>query len=597
MSLKQIWQAANPKGHLLTAISFLIPIVCGSGFIIAIGMGLGGTVQDTLTPGQFDVWQAMATLGAKALGLLPVVIAVGISGSIAGKPGIAPGFVVGLAANTISAGFIGGMIGGYIAGYIALAIIKNVKVPDWARGLMPTLIVPFFASIISCLIMVYIIGTPIGIFTEALTSFENLKKTADENIRALDDWPSTITLRQTIDELLEIGMVKNNMPDTMRDYVSAQKALVEASRSREATLGRFRTLLEAQLGSSHQQMQMFNQRMAQIVRVSGGLILVATLLALLLAWGLNHYFIRSRLVKRFTALNQAVVQIGLGRTEATIPVYGRDELGRIAGLLRHTLGQLNAQKQQLEQEIGERKAIEADLRATQDELIQTAKLAVVGQTMTTLAHEINQPLNALSMYLFTAGRAIEQGQAEQARTTLSKAEGLINRIDAIIRSLRQFTRRAELETPLHPVDLRQTFTVAWELLAMRHKPQQGTLVIPDDTVWIQGDEVRVHQVLVNVLSNALDACPHAAQITVSWQIQGGRLCVLIADNGPGWPAALLPSLLKPFTTSKTVGLGIGLSICVSLMTQMEGALRLASTFTRSACVVLEFNLTDVKDVE
>ncbi|HBR3570947.1 ATP-binding protein [Klebsiella pneumoniae] len=325
--------------------------------------------------------------------------------------------------------------------------------------------------------------------------------------------------------------------------------------------------------------------------------LVATLLALLLAWGLNHYFIRSRLVKRFTALNQAVVQIGLGRTEATIPVYGRDELGRIAGLLRHTLGQLNAQKQQLEQEIGERKAIEADLRATQDELIQTAKLAVVGQTMTTLAHEINQPLNALSMYLFTAGRAIEQGQAEQARTTLSKAEGLINRIDAIIRSLRQFTRRAELETPLHPVDLRQTFTVAWELLAMRHKPQQGTLVIPDDTVWILGDEVRVHQVLVNVLSNALDACPHAAQITVSWQIQGGRLCVLIADNGPGWPAALLPSLLKPFTTSKTVGLGIGLSICVSLMTQMEGALRLASTFTRSACVVLEFNLTDVKDVE
>ena len=96
------------------------------------------------------------------------MIAIGISGSIAGKPGIAPGFVVGLAANTIGAGFIGGMIGGYISGYIALAIIKNVNVPAWARGLMPTLIVPFFASIISALIMVYIIGTPIGIFTDAL---------------------------------------------------------------------------------------------------------------------------------------------------------------------------------------------------------------------------------------------------------------------------------------------------------------------------------------------------------------------------------------------------------------------------------------------
>ena len=171
MNIKGIWQAANPKGHLLTAISYLIPIVCGSGFIIAIGMAFGGTVQDTLVPGQFDLWQVLATLGAKALGLLPVVIAIGISGSIAGKPGIAPGFVVGLAANAISAGFIGGMIGGYLSGYIALAIIKKVRVPDWARGLMPTLVVPFFASIISCLIMVYIIGTPIGVFTEALTSF------------------------------------------------------------------------------------------------------------------------------------------------------------------------------------------------------------------------------------------------------------------------------------------------------------------------------------------------------------------------------------------------------------------------------------------
>ena len=171
MTIKEIWKAANPKGHLLTAISFLIPIVCGAGFIIAIGMAMGGTAQDSLVSGQFDLWQSLATMGAKALGLLPVVIACGIAGSIAGKPGIAPGFVVGLAANAISAGFIGGMIGGYLAGYIALGIIKNVKVPDWAKGLMPTLIVPFFASLASGLIMIYIIGTPIGIFTDGLTSF------------------------------------------------------------------------------------------------------------------------------------------------------------------------------------------------------------------------------------------------------------------------------------------------------------------------------------------------------------------------------------------------------------------------------------------
>lgn len=441
-------------------------------------------------------------------------------------------------------------------------------------------------------------GNDDGMLVEThIRYLENLKKTADENIRALDDWPSTITLRQTIDELLEIGMVKNNMPDTMRDYVAAQKALIDVSRTREATLGRFRVLLETQLGNSHQQMQRFNQRMEQIVRVSGGLILVATCLALLLAWVLNHYFIRSRLVKRFTALNQAVVQIGLGTTTTDIPVYGRDELGRIAGLLRHTLGLLHSQKRQLEQEITERKAIEEDLRSTQDELIQTAKLAMVGQTMTTLAHEINQPLNALSMYLYTAGRAIDMGQTDQAKTTLLKGEGLVSRIGAIIRSLRQFTRRADQDIALKPVDLTQTFNAAWELLAMRHKPQQAVMFLPETSAWVRGEEVRLQQVLVNILANALDACPGGAEINVSWQREGDTLCVLIADNGPGWPEHLLPTLLKPFTTSKDVGLGIGLSICVSLMTQMEGELRLASTVTKNACVVLQFKMMDVNDVE
>ena len=171
MAMKDIWKAANPKGHLLTAISFLIPVVCGAGFVISIGMSMGGTVQDSLVAGQFDLWQAMATMGARALGLLPVVIAIGIAGSIAGKPGVAPGLVVGLAANAISAGFIGGMIGGYMAGCLCLGIIKYVKVPKWARGLMPTLIVPFLGSLISGLVMVYIIGTPVGAFTDALTGF------------------------------------------------------------------------------------------------------------------------------------------------------------------------------------------------------------------------------------------------------------------------------------------------------------------------------------------------------------------------------------------------------------------------------------------
>lgn len=171
MTIKEAWQAANPKGHLLTAISFLIPVVCGAGFLIAIGMALGGAVKGSLFDVPFTFWDAWATMGGAALGLLPVVIACGIAGSIAGKPGVAPGFVAGLSANAIGAGFIGGILGGYMAGYLALGIIRYIKIPTWARGLMPTLIVPFLASLISGLVMVYVIGTPVGAFTQMLTGF------------------------------------------------------------------------------------------------------------------------------------------------------------------------------------------------------------------------------------------------------------------------------------------------------------------------------------------------------------------------------------------------------------------------------------------
>ena len=130
----------NLKGHLLTAISYLIPIVCGAGFLIAIGMGFGGSSQGTLVPGEFSLWDALATMGGAGLGLLPVVISTGISFSIAGKPGIAPGFVwfnCECSWRWLYWWYLRWL------GYLVLAILKYVKLPNWARGLMPTLIIPF----------------------------------------------------------------------------------------------------------------------------------------------------------------------------------------------------------------------------------------------------------------------------------------------------------------------------------------------------------------------------------------------------------------------------------------------------------------------
>lgn len=161
------------KEHLLTAISYLIPIVSGAGFLIAIGMAMGGTSQPELIQGEFAFWDGLASMGGAALGLLPVVIATGIAFSIAAKPGIAPGFIVGLTANVIGAGFIGGILGGYLAGFTVVFLVKNLKLPNWAKGLMPTLIVPFVSALFSGLIMIYVIGLPIAALTALLTNFLN----------------------------------------------------------------------------------------------------------------------------------------------------------------------------------------------------------------------------------------------------------------------------------------------------------------------------------------------------------------------------------------------------------------------------------------
>ena len=139
--------------------------------MIAIGMALGGDSSTDLTKTGYSFWDVLATLGGAGLGMLPVVIATGIAYSIADKPGIAPGLVIGLTANAVGSGFIGGLIGGFLAGYLVVLIIKYIKMPNWAKGLMPMLVIPFIASLVGGLIMVYVIGAPITQFTHILTEY------------------------------------------------------------------------------------------------------------------------------------------------------------------------------------------------------------------------------------------------------------------------------------------------------------------------------------------------------------------------------------------------------------------------------------------
>lgn len=160
------------KKHALTGISFMLPLVVASGLLIAIG-NLAGRNPAIITDykASYSIWQAAVSLGVFGMGLLPAVMGAAIAYSIADRPGIAPGLLMGMIANALGAGFLGGMLGGYLAGYFVNFLKKNLRVPIWAQGLMPMMIIPLLSSVVIGLLMFFVIGRPIAAASRALADF------------------------------------------------------------------------------------------------------------------------------------------------------------------------------------------------------------------------------------------------------------------------------------------------------------------------------------------------------------------------------------------------------------------------------------------
>lgn len=167
-----MWKKLQIKKHALTGISFMLPLVVASGLLIAIGNIFGGnpsTIED-YTAG-YNIWQAAVTLGVYGMGLLPGVMGAAIAYSIGDRPGIAPGLLMGMIAQHMGAGFLGGMLGGYLAGYFVVILKRYLKVPKWAQGLMPMMIIPLLTSVVIGLIMFFVVGGPIAWASKALENF------------------------------------------------------------------------------------------------------------------------------------------------------------------------------------------------------------------------------------------------------------------------------------------------------------------------------------------------------------------------------------------------------------------------------------------
>lgn len=154
--------------HLLTGVSFMLPMVVAGGLLIALSFVFGINAfkeEGTLAA-------ALMQIGGEAAFKLMVPLLAGyIAYSIADRPGLAPGMIGGLLASTLGAGFIGGIVAGFLAGYSAAAINRYARLPASVEALKPILIIPLFASLFTGLVMIYVVGKPVAGMLEGLTHF------------------------------------------------------------------------------------------------------------------------------------------------------------------------------------------------------------------------------------------------------------------------------------------------------------------------------------------------------------------------------------------------------------------------------------------
>lgn len=154
--------------HLLTGVSWMLPMVVAGGLCIALSFAFGITAYEQ--PGTLAA--ALKQIGGDtAFALMIPVLAGYIAFSIADRPGLTPGMIGGMLASSINAGFLGGIIAGFIAGYCARLISTRLRLPQSMEALKPILIIPLVASLITGLLMIYVVGTPVAGIMEALTQW------------------------------------------------------------------------------------------------------------------------------------------------------------------------------------------------------------------------------------------------------------------------------------------------------------------------------------------------------------------------------------------------------------------------------------------
>src|SRR2546425_5689241 len=245
---------------------------------------------------------------------------------------------------------------------------------------------------------------------------------------------------------------------------------------------------------------------------------------------------------------------------------------------------------------------EQELREKQEQLVQAGKLATLGELTTGIAHELNNPLNNIGLFIGNAIDLIELGKADPQHILheLHSAMQQVHKATEIISHLRTFGRAASVSR--EPVVIRQVIQRALSLMQeqLRLRQIEVRLQFPEEYVGIMGNAIQLEQVFLNLLTNARDAMVNEVRkvITITYTASTEMVEISFRDTGPGIPAGLAQRIFDPFFTTKEVGAGtgLGLSITYGIIKEHQGTIMVENHPGEGAAFLIQLPLNRAENL-
>ncbi|MDA5638101.1 MULTISPECIES: sensor histidine kinase [Agrobacterium] len=240
---------------------------------------------------------------------------------------------------------------------------------------------------------------------------------------------------------------------------------------------------------------------------------------------------------------------------------------------------LTKTRDHLQAEITLHEKTTGELRNVQHELVQANRLSILGQVAAGVAHEINQPVATIRAFADNARTLLKRDRLAEANENLEDIAALTERIGTITTDLKILARKGR--TAAEPVNVRLVIEGAVVLLRSRFSGQMDALdiALPDQDLKVLGSRIRLEQILINLLQNALEATEtiETARVEVRVREESDMIVISVSDNGTGIPEAIRAQLFSPFNTSKESGLGLGLVISNDIASDYGGRIEVASS--------------------